>query len=172
MAEDENIVGEGTKEEVSPKKRPLKKIILLVGVVLLLGGGGFAGWKFFLSDEGGGGDDTAVAEAKTADNDSPAVRIMHEMKPFIVNLLGDKGKRYLKAKIVAEVGDEGIQKELANRDAEIRDAILLLLAGKSFDDISTPNGKIALRVELVTRLNSILVQGRVRNLYFTEFVVQ
>jgi flagellar FliL protein len=171
MAEDENVLADGT-ETATAQKRPLRKVILIAGVALLLGGGGLAGWKFFLSDQRGGRNDTAVAEAKTADKNSAEVRIMYEMKPFIVNLLGDRGKRYLKAKIVAEVGDEAVQEELATRDAEIRDAILLLLAGKSFDDISTPNGKIDLRAELVTRLNSLLEKGVVRKLYFTEFVVQ
>ena len=50
--------------------------------------------------------------------------------------------------------------------------ILLLLSSKSLDEIQTVEGKIALRQELIQRINQILTTGKIRNLYFTEFVIQ
>ena len=55
---------------------------------------------------------------------------------------------------------------------QLRDGILLLLSSKSMEEIQGIEGKIALRSELVMRVNQILKQGKVRNLYFTEFVIQ
>ncbi len=172
MAEEEKIsVEDGVSQEES-KGSSKKMIIIIVVALLLLGGGGFAGWKFFLAEKPSGDNGESVEEAQESAKKAPLVKIMSEMKPFVVNLLGNDGKRYLKAKIDIEVDDEAIKKELEERNSELRDAILLLLAGKSFDDISSPRGKIELRTQLVEQINGILGQGGIRTLYFTEFVVQ
>ena len=170
MAEEQDMAVDQSGEKDASSKGGAKKILIGAIILVLLGGGGFVGWEMILSDKSAG-DGSGAAEAQTKE-DVPAVKIMHEMEPFIVNLLGENGTRYLKAKLVAEVGGPEVQKELKDRNPEIRDALLLLLAGKSFDDISTPQGKIALRSELVARLNGVLNTGAVRMLYFTEFVVQ
>ncbi len=172
MANEEDIAMDEVEKTDGSSKGGTKKIVIIAVILLLVGGGGFVGWKFFLSEKFGGADDAATAEAKEAETDAPQVRIMHEMKPFIVNLLGESGRRYLKAKITAEVGDPAVQQELSKRDPEVRDGVLLLLAGKSFEDISTPQGRVTLRSELLARLNSILNTGSVQMIYFTEFVVQ
>jgi flagellar FliL protein len=39
-------------------------------------------------------------------------------------------------------------------------------------DIQGMDGKIALRNELIRRINQILTNEKIRNLYFTEFVVR
>jgi len=172
MADEEDIAMNEEEKTGGASKGGTKKIVIIAVILLLVGGGGFAGWKFFLSEKFGGADDAATAEAKEAEAEISKVKIMHEMKPFIVNLLGENGTRYLKAKITAEVGDPAIQQELSERDPEVRDAVLLLLAGKSFEDISTPQGRVTLRSELLARMNNILNTGSVQMIYFTEFVVQ
>nr|NAZ23276.1 flagellar basal body protein FliL [Thermocrinis sp.] len=52
------------------------------------------------------------------------------------------------------------------------DAIIDVISSKTSDFVRTPEGREALRLELIRRLNIILVEGGVRNIYFTEFVVQ
>jgi Flagellar basal body-associated protein len=54
----------------------------------------------------------------------------------------------------------------------IKDAIIDVISSKTSDFVRTPEGREALRLELIRRLNIILVEGGVRNIYFTEFVVQ
>jgi len=41
-----------------------------------------------------------------------------------------------------------------------------------FEDISSLEGKIALRDEIIAKLNSFLKSGTITNLYYTEFVIQ
>jgi flagellar FliL protein len=48
----------------------------------------------------------------------------------------------------------------------------MILPSKRFDDISSVEGKIALRDEILEKLNSLLKQGKITNIYFKEFVVQ
>ena len=172
MANEEEVAVEEVESTDTPSRGSAKKIGVIAVLVVLVGVGGFVGWKMFLSEKSGGGGDPSAAEARASEKETPQIRAMHEMKPFIVNLMGENGRRYLKVKIIAEVGNQTLQEELTKRDPEIRDNILLVLAGKSFEDINTSQGKTALRSELLQRVNSVLQAGSVRMLYFTEFVVQ
>jgi len=94
------------------------------------------------------------------------------MEPFIVNLLDRDGKRYLKTTIEFEVENRDIKNEFTRHTPQLRDAILLLLTSKSFEDISKLEGKLQLKNELIARINQILPGAGIRALYFTEFVVQ
>jgi flagellar FliL protein len=48
----------------------------------------------------------------------------------------------------------------------------MILPAKTYDDVSTTEGKIALRSEVMEKVNGLMTKGRVNNIYFTEFVVQ
>jgi len=48
----------------------------------------------------------------------------------------------------------------------------MLLAGKSYGDVSSPDGKVMLKAEVAARLNQILGAQRVIRIYFTDFVVE
>jgi len=67
---------------------------------------------------------------------------------------------------------ENLKEEMDKRLPQVKDIIVTLLPTRKFDDIQTVEGKLALRDELMQRLNKILTQGKVTNIYFTEFVVQ
>ena len=151
-----------------------KKWIIIAIIVLVLGGGGYAAWDLLLAERLLGKDNPQTAETEqnmeeTADKEFGAV---YEMDPFIVNLLGQEGKRYLKTTIELEVDNDDIKSELALRKPQLRDAILLILTSKSFEDILRPEGKLRLKNELISRINQSLPDAGIRSLYFTEFVVQ
>ena len=61
---------------------------------------------------------------------------------------------------------------LQANNARIRDAIIMLLAGKSYADIASPDGKVLLKAEVAARLNQILGAQRVVRVFFTDFVVE
>ncbi len=95
-----------------------------------------------------------------------------DLDTFVVNLGDQGGKRYLKTKIALEYGSEAVGREMTTRLPQLRDMILLLLSSKTLDQIQDIDGKIALRNELMARINQTLQQGHIKNLYFTEFVIQ
>jgi flagellar FliL protein len=147
-----------------------KKGIVLVLLALLLGAGlgvgGYFAWQMFnpappLSGERGG---DSFGETGTGN--------MVELDSFIVNILDEKGSRYLKAAITLDVDNEDTVQEITDRMPQIKDAILLLVGNKAYTDLADLQGKLQLRVELISRLNEILKTGRVRKIYFTDFVVQ
>ncbi len=94
-----------------------------------------------------------------------------QLPPITVNISDPSGRRYLKLGMEVEVNADVAAAVQAN-NPRIRDAIIMLLAGKTFNDISTPDGKVLLKAEVAARLNQILGAQRVIRVYFTDFVVE
>ncbi len=97
---------------------------------------------------------------------------MVNIESFIVNILDDQESRYLKAAITLEVANEEVSVELMQRMAQVKDSILLLIGNKTFSELNDLQGKMQLRAELLNKVNSILLKGKVKRIYFTDFVVQ
>lgn len=118
------------------------------------------------------------AEAKTAENKVKKEQVkdtlgtLMPLDTFIVNLKEESGKRYLKVTLELELSDKKVEEETRKRMPLIRDNILVLLSSKSFEDVNTVKGKYRLKDEIVARLGSLLGNGKIKQAYFTEFVVQ
>ena len=82
------------------------------------------------------------------------------------------GARYLRVTMNLELKDEDTVALVQERLPLVRNGILMVLPAKKYADISTVEGKGALRDALVAKLNSFLKSDSVANIYFTEFVVQ
>jgi flagellar FliL protein len=121
-----------------------------------------------------GGDEETQASVKESQKEESAIGMTHPLESFIVNLM-DKaglGKRYLKVKIMLEVGGEEDVRTVEQHTPQLRDNVLLQLSSRSFNDINTVEGKLELKQALLTGINQVLGESIVRRIYFTEFVVQ
>jgi flagellar FliL protein len=94
------------------------------------------------------------------------------LEPFVVNISDRDRDRFLKLKTEIELSSNDVAAELEQRLPQIRDLIISLLGAKSFDEVRTIEGKNFLREEMLLRINSLLVTGKAKAVYFTEFVVQ
>jgi len=152
-----------------------KILIMLIGVLMVfmlgMGGGLFMLWNK-LSELNV--QSTANAGTNPAHGNSIEQPLgpIYSLETFIVNLADKGGNRYLRVTMDFELGNPEVQTELNKRLPQIRDSILMILPSKRFDDISSVEGKIALRDEILEKLNSLLTQGKITNIYFKEFVVQ
>ena len=184
MAEEEagEEGGEAAGEE-EKKGLPIKLILIVVGVLALAGGGYFAYTNFFQEEaveesaekdkngeEGGEGEEGTGGE--NAEELPPGVGVMFTMDPFVVNLAGSKGKRFLKVTATLELSSPEVNPEFEENLQKITDSILVLLSSKSFEDVYSVQGKFKLKDEITTRVNRFLVVGHVKDAYFTEFIVQ
>ncbi len=155
------------EEKEEKKGGKLKLVILLLVFVALVAGGGFAAWFFLIkTPEGGEGNNTKVVEEKIVRGP------MVNLDPFVVNLADPIGRRYLKTTMDVEVVDAAAAAALSADMPRIKDTILLLLSSKTFADIDSLDKKLELKDEIVERMNLIVGQGKIINLYFTEFVIQ
>ena len=171
MADEE--VKEG-QEEQPQKKSKLKLIIIILIALIILGGGGFAAYMFLFKKPTPPPvtDNATHKAAKVAPVKKREILPQIELDPFIVNLADRNTRRYLKLKVALELSNKKLQDEIKKREAEIRDLITMLLSSKTYNDISTFDGKLALKTGIMNRLNAILINGKVTNVFFVDFVVQ
>jgi flagellar basal body-associated protein FliL len=113
-----------------------------------------------------------VSAAKPAEEKAGHIGTTFSLDTFVVNIADRERDRYLKLKAELELEKPEMAQELKERLPQIRDLIISLLGGKSFDEVRTIEGKNFLREEMLLRINSLLVTGEVRRIFFTEFVVQ
>ncbi len=167
MAEEEK---EEVQEAEEPKKSKKKLIIIIVVALLVLGGGG-AGVYFFLLKGNPPAEEEGVEGEEGAEEEASASIEVVALEPFIVNLMNSAGNRYLKITINLELS-AAVKAEMETKKAQIRDSIIILLSSKDYSDISSVPGKYQLRDEVGARVNLILTEGKIKSVYFTEFVIQ
>ena len=160
-------------KEQEEKKGGKKKFIIILIIILILLGGGAAAYKFLVLDK-----------QKDKKKEKKAEKIVKEIKnvedlgvefdvgTFIVNLQDRDADRYLKVSVVLEVQDNKIKAELEKRKPQVKDAITTLLFTKSSKELKTAEGIEQLKEEIIKRVNAILPIGGVKNVYFTDFVIQ
>lgn len=106
----------------------------------------------------------------------------------IVNLADPGGHRYLRIEVVLEFpwteqgggneGDDhknaqgGIAEYLANRMPAIEHALTMMLSSRTVAEVASTEGKEALREDLKQRLGEIIGEPQIKNVYFTQFIIQ
>ena len=180
MAEEDEVeVEEG--EEGTKKKSPLM-LIIIVAVVLLAGGGG----AFFMMGDKNG-EDASVSEnsekAEGAENsegkEGTTVAEAHYFSldpPFIVNFTGKSRARFLQVSIEGMTREATVKEDITKHLPQVRNNLVLLLSGKTHDELNTPEGKTALRKQVLKEIQKILESetGKegIEDVYFTSFVMQ
>lgn len=97
---------------------------------------------------------------------------MVNIEEFIVNIISGDAAHYVKASITVELTNEAVQGEVQQRMPQMRDAILLLISNKTYEELQDLQGKKQLKAELLSKINTFLQTGKVISIYFTNFVVQ
>jgi flagellar FliL protein len=170
MAEDQQIL---ESEHVGPPPRNiLLNIVLVILLVLIAGAGGYFFQKFISEEESSIAPSTVVQTPAVANRTSPAVGVMVPLEPFMVNLAKTKGSRILKVTVTLELNNPSVQPEVEENRQKIMDSILVLLSSKTFEDVYSIQGKFKLKDEITTRVNRFLALGHVREVYFSEFLIQ
>ena len=152
-----------------------KKLFIIIGavVLLLLIGGGVAGW-FFLKPEPPPPEELDPGLQVPVPNLTQKTKIgpMVNIEEFVVNIISGDSPHYVKASLTVELTSEEVQPEVEQRMPQVRDAVLLLIGNKTYEELQDLQGKRQLKAELKSKINSFLQNGKVRAIYFTNFVVQ
>ena len=152
-----------------------KVLIILIGVLMIfmlgMGGGLFLMWNKLSAINMQTNANAGVPPGQAGAIEQPLGTI-YALDTFIVNLADKGGNRYLRVTMDLELGIPELESELEKRLPQVRDSILMILPSKRFEDISSVEGKIALRDQILETLNGFLTQGKITNIYFKEFVVQ
>lgn len=189
MAEKDKEHHDETPSEAGEKKKSgnMLLIIIIVVLVLVLIIGGVVAMLMMNNHDAeteASSGTKKEASAHPAENAKEAtgeghlqeggteVGLMFPLEPFTVNLLSESGRRYLKVEMNLEMEGEELSPELEEKKPVFRDIIIRQLSSKSLEEISTLKGKEKLKEEIVSEINTRLKDGKVKNVYFTDFVVQ
>jgi flagellar FliL protein len=162
MAEESASIESEQPKEEKPQKSKKKLIIIIAGALLVFAISGFFAYTMLLSKKGGAEEETDKKKEEKA--------LLVALDPFVLNL-AEQG-RFLKVTIHFELSDASNQQLVENKIPQLKDAIIILLSSKSIESIASPEGKLQLKDELLLRANQTIGKDVIKNLYFTEFVMQ
>lgn len=117
---------------------------------------------------GSAGSDATPQEQKKEEK----IGVVFPLPSFIVNLAGANGERFIKVTMQLEMSNKDLREELTNRLPQIQDHIIIVLSSKKMKEVVSAEGKFKLKETILSRINMMLASGSVKNIYFTEFVVQ
>ena len=188
-ATDSNALAIPGKADETPKKKPGKrKKLLLVFLLLLIlgaGGGGGAYWWFFMRQTDTPDNEQAATGAETPATSTEANVTRVErvsslprssgmvlpLPQFVVSISEAGVKRYLKVGLELEATRD-ISQELKEREGKIHDAVLVLLASRSFAELQSRAGRTNFKTEVGELINRMLETPLVGRVFFTEFIVE
>lgn len=169
------------EKKAEGKKLPVALIMQTLFAVLNLGVSGLGvfwvysatiGWHSPSITEEHLEEEKSAAEHAAAQNGESGP-LVYTMEKFTVNLAGEP-KRTIRVEVNLEMlGEDGFE-EIINPDnrAKARDQIVRILNEKTFSEVETIQGKLFLKDRIATDINGLLSQGIVKDIYFSEFVVQ
>jgi flagellar FliL protein len=167
MADDASKDIEGEEASSGGKK---KLILIIAGAVLLLAiGGGLT--AYFLV----GGDESASAEEPEVVEEGPPIYV--PMKPkFVVNLAPGGPAKMLQIALSVYSRDQAVADFLTANDPMLRHHLNNLFESESGAALLTLEGKQQLQQSvqdlLAKKLEEMGQPGKIKGVYFTEFVLQ
>jgi flagellar FliL protein len=161
-----------TKETQKKKKKPILLIVVILVVLIACGAGAF----FFLKK----GFFTSAKKVQTTNSESAVndknVHIKN-LPSMIVNLADPSGDRYLKISLALVMNGKEKPKSSESsgdtlEDAAIKNAVITVISTKTSDTLLTPSGKEELKKQLIKAINNALGEDAVKDIYFTDFIIQ
>jgi len=176
------IQHEGAEVKKSSKKLI---IIILAAVILLAGGGGAAYFFLFKSapveeghDEHGNAKTEEKHEEKHEDPEAAAAEKLYFdlTKPLVVNLPKGTGAKFVMIAITFLVEGADMVDALKKNEPMIRNNLLMLISAQNAEELKTREGKDKLRAgiqeSVSTTLTKMAGKSRLKDIYFTSFVMQ
>ncbi len=167
---------EDQDEDVTQEKKKKPILLIAIAALVLLGGGG--GAAFFLmgnEDANAAVEEESVADAEGEETLTEAYYFSLD-PPFVVNFSGTSRARFLQVSIEGLTRDSKVKEDITKHIPQVRNNIVLLLSSKTYDELSTQDGKKGLRKEVLKEIQKILEaetgKEGVEDVFFTSFVMQ
>ncbi|KYG64530.1 flagellar basal body-associated protein FliL [Bdellovibrio bacteriovorus] len=169
-------MAEAQAQAAAPKKNVGKLLQIVFAVVNLgvMGGGAYMVYASTMGWESPSiSEEQAERELASIHDSGDTTPLVYTMDKFTVNL-GGEPKRTIRLEVNLQMlGKEGFEEvmEPENR-AKARDRIVRLLNDNSFNDLDSIQGKLFLKDKIAGEVNGILHRGVVKDVFFSDFVVQ
>lgn len=167
--------GGGDKAKKGLNVGLLMKLVFAIANLGVTGGGAYLvyastiGWTSPTITE----TDLRTEEEKKADSERQLAPFIYTMDKFTVNLDGEP-RRTIQLEVNLEMlGQEGFEEVINTQNrAKARDKIVRILNEKNYAELETIQGKLFLKDRIAMEVNGLLKEGVVKDVFFSEFVVQ
>lgn len=112
-----------------------------------------------------------AAEADEGHGDAKEDHI-YVVKDLIINPAGTNGTRFLLTTIGFKVSSAGAEAELEKKDIELRDILNTTLTSKGLDELIDVHQRDSLRSEITGKVSAMMKTGKLRNVFFSKFIIQ
>lgn len=115
-------------------------------------------------------DDETIDKNSFGEEPEPQeLGILYPIESFLVNISSGQGTKFLQIQLELEIIDPAVEDEIAKKKPAIRDSIIVLLSSRTYEELRNPSGMTKLREDLVKSINNILITGKIKAVYFTQF---
>ena len=157
-----------------------KKLILVFLILILLIAAGAGVWFFFFKGpseaEMTAQQAKALEQADTAAPDvieAAAFEDVIDIDPFEqIRLKEGSVKKYISLTLSLELVDFKFRKQVYSLQERIQKIVVSQVRELGWLQLRGPDGKIQLKYALLKRINGILPEVMVKNIYFTQFIMQ
>ncbi|MGQ9824831.1 MAG: flagellar basal body-associated FliL family protein [Desulfotomaculales bacterium] len=158
-----------TKEnqENSSKGKRKPRLILILALCLVLGGGlAYGALRFFhVLPSGDGGNAGQKARVEATEK--------LDLGNKVVNLGNGESGRYLRVQVVLEYpAQKKLSEEVKSKQPLITEKVLNVFRSKKAEEIMPVEKLEKVKEEILKAINEDLQQGKVTQVYFTDFLVQ
>lgn len=94
------------------------------------------------------------------------------LESIVANLGGVESRRYLRVLINLEIGKESDEVLINNKMIMIRDKLISFFSERTAKDIETEGNVFKLRLEIKNSLNKLFKTKIIKQVYFSDFIVQ
>lgn len=157
---------------------PLLAVATLVGILVGGGAGAFAAGPLLAKRVVASMDLVeAGAAASASPGGAPSAEAavsgaVHRVENLLVNPAQTGGSRLLMLTAALEVDDQAGVDRLVERDAQVRDAIMGVLARKNVVELVDMQGRDDIRGEITAAIDSVMGSPTVRGIFFPVYVLQ
>lgn len=165
---EKNKKGEKKDGKPAGRKNPIVMGAIVGGVLLALTAG-----SYFVVTSMTGSADAGSGEAKAAGKKKKEGKVaMFEVRDLVLNPADQGVTRFAKVSMVFETEDPKLIAEMEEREYRVRDLLIRLIGRRSASELSNADVREELRAQILDELNSTVTDGGVRDVYFTDFVIQ
>jgi flagellar protein FliL len=155
---------------------PAKSKMLVIVLCSVLAAGAAGGGVFFMTSKNGHDEQASEEGHGTAEHKLPAQYLKFD-PPFVVNFENRGMMRFLQVSVEVMTRDPATAELIRLHDPKLRNDLLMLLGGQTYETISNREGKERLRGEALKTVQDVITaEGgnpeKVEQLYFTSFVMQ
>jgi len=155
--------------------------IILGGALIVLLSAGVAAWQFQLLP-------VQATEEPSSTEEAASTGVGFPVKEQTINLADTNPPRFMKVEVVLEFAagkpiapqdsagykklQERLREELSRQGPAIEDKLIFTLSSKKSSELLTQAGKEKVKQELIERIQPLVGERKLMNIYFRQFIIQ